>query len=380
MKTAEDTNSALDNAKEHTLHSLKNLWIIVKKYGSSTTSKSSSSPEKISEFHCENRFLLKVLQIIPYLLATLFLVSFFWDFNGLSFRILDHTFWLEGLLRTLSVSGLIGFGTNWLAITMLFKPVKKHPLLGHGLIPAQKERIAFRLAQTVSEDLINPEIIKQKIHESDAISRYRKQSTRYIKTIIDDPDFRAELKVWVAQYIDDMIANPKIRSALAEKILLQIERSLEKTSVEKVALRTYTFIKGQKMQQIIEEALYKLPDAIEDGLDRFDVFLDNLPSHLEKHSNTIEQLITTTLHALVNQLNVHHLVENKLRSYDEQRVSNLIQNAANEQLQYIQYLGAVLGLVGGFLIWEPFYTLLILILLGSLIFFADYLLLKMNYD
>src|SRR5699024_12733835 len=120
---------------------------------------------------------------------------------------------------------LIGFITNWVAITMLFKPAKKRPLLGHGLIPAQKDRIAFRLAQAVSTDLINPEIIKQKIHDSDIISHYRKKSTRYIKTIIDNPAFRADLKQWVVGYVDEMIANPEIRTAIAQKILLQIEKS-----------------------------------------------------------------------------------------------------------------------------------------------------------
>lgn len=371
MKSAEDRNTALEKAKAHTKYSLKRLWIIVKKYGNGKSRRSSAFHKNISKFHYENRFLLKALRMVPYLLGSLFLISFFWDFNGLSFHVFDRTFLFEGLLRIISVSGLIGFGTNWLAITMLFKPVKKRPLLGRGLIPAQKERIAFRLAQAVSEDLINPQIIKEKLHEWNAINRYRKSSTRYIKTIIDDPAFRADLKFWAAQYVDDMIANPEIRAAMAEKILIQIDKSIKKTSIEKAALRTYSFIKGQKMQQIIEEALTKLPEAVEDGLDRFDIFLDKLPAQLEKHSTNIEQIITSVLHSLINQLDIHYFVEDTLRQYDEQRVADLIKNAVNEQLQYIQYLGGILGVVGGLLIWEPLYSLIMLVSIVLFIFTLD---------
>src|SRR5699024_2855244 len=129
--------------------------------------------------------------------------SFFLDFSDFSATVFGINLQFEGLLRILSVSGLIGFFTNWIAITMLFKPARKRPILGHGLIPAQKDRIAYRLAQAVAEDLINPEIIKQKISDSNIISRYRERSTRYIKNIIDDPAFRDDLKQWVVGYIDE---------------------------------------------------------------------------------------------------------------------------------------------------------------------------------
>lgn len=254
MKTAKDTNSPLETAKTYSRRSFKGLWQIVQKYSGDFSKKASSGTKENKSKQLRKKSLsLKILRVIPGILMALFITSFLWDFNDLSYRLLSHTFRFEGLLRILSVGGLIGFGTNWLAITMLFKPVEKHPLLGHGLIPAQKKGISTRLAQAVADDLINPEIIKQKIHDSDAISRYRKYSTRYIKTVIDDPDFRRELKMWAVQYVDDMIANPEIRSAIAEKILIQIESSIEKKTLEKAALRAYTFIKGQKCSRLLKK-------------------------------------------------------------------------------------------------------------------------------
>lgn len=372
-------DSALQAAKEHTQAYAKNLWSLISRYSKeSSPSRSEKYNPPVDKFSYGNSLLMKLLAGIPYILFVFFLVSFFWDFNGLAFVIFEHTFYFEGLLRILSVSGLIGFFTNWVAITMLFKPANKRPLLGHGLIPAQKNRIAYRLAQAVSEDLINPEIIKRKIHESDIISRYRKRSTVYVRTVIDHPDFRRDLKILLVNYLRDMIANPEIRAALAGKILEQIEHSVQETSLERVALKAYTFIKGHKMQEIIEEALQNIPESIETGLDRFDIFLDDLPTRLEANSDKIEEIVTSLLYKLINQLDVHTLVEDNLREYDEQRISDIIKKATNEQLQYIQYLGGVLGVVGGLVIWEPLVSAVTLIVLAGLVFVLDYFLLSLR--
>ena len=117
------------------------------------------------------------------------------------------------------------------------------------------------------------------------------------------------------------------------------------------------------MQDLVEDALTKLPAGVEKGLDKLDDFLDTLPDRIEQNSEVIENLVTNLLYKLINQLDVHALVEDNLRKYDEQRLEMLIKNASNDQLRYIQYLGAVLGTLGGFIIWKPVASLLVLALL-----------------
>ncbi|HEX6983472.1 MAG TPA: DUF445 family protein [Balneolaceae bacterium] len=348
-------NNALKVAKEKTRKHARDLWQIISRHSrvdnlSKPSPETKPPPPKKEQY---NSFFLQLLEAVPWLLSAVFIFSFFWDFNDLSAMVWGYSLSFEGILRITAVGGLIGFGTNWLAITMLFKPVEKRPILGHGLIPAQKDRIAYRLAQAVSDDLINPEIIKKKISESKVISRYREQSTAYIKSIIDDPSFREDLKQWVVVYVDEMIADPDIRSALADRILTQIEEAVHDKSFEKVALKAYSFVKGQQMQHIIEEALVQIPTSVEKGLDKMDDLLDQLPKKIDEHSDAIENIVTALLYKLINQLDVQTLVEDNLRNYDEQHIADIIQNATNEQLRYIQYLGAVLGFIGGFIIWEP---------------------------
>jgi uncharacterized membrane-anchored protein YjiN (DUF445 family) len=364
MTEEKDKNIITERTKEYG----QQLWGIVQKQIEKQSEDDQTKIDRISPPKNESKYkiLLKLLFLFPILLIGTFITSFYWDFNGVETTFFGYLIEFDGLMRILSISGLIGFLTNWLAITMLFRPAKKRPIFGQGLVPAQKDRIAYRLAAAVSEDLINPDIIKQKIQESNAIAKYRAQATEYIKEVIDDPEFRAELKILAVNYVDEMVAQPEVRANIAESIIHQIENNIEENSFEKVALKAYSFIKGQEMQTLVEDALTKLPGGVEKGLDKLDYFLDTLPDKIETHSSSIENIVTSLLYKLINQLDVHALVEDNLRQYDEQRLEKLIKNASNDQLQYIQYLGAVLGTLGGFIIWKPIGSILLLVLIISI--------------
>lgn len=379
MPGEQSTEPALESAKRKTRAYAGRLWDIVSRYSGFEELGREAAPARHSpgRYRHHRPLALRLLASVPWLLGGLFVLSFFWDFPGVTLTVLGYTLTFGGLLKIVSVSGLIGYGTNWLAITMLFKPSEKRPLLGQGLVPAQKDRIAYRLAQAVSDDLINPEIIKRRISESGAISRYREQSTRYLRGVIDNPAFREELKSWVVQYVEEMIADPGIRTAMAEKIIRQVDETLEDKSIERVALKAYSFIRGQEMQEIIEEALERIPGSIEGALNKTDELLDRLPEKLEENSEAIENVVTALLYKLVNQLDVHALVEDNLRRYDDDQISRIIRGATNEQLHYIQYLGGVLGMIGGFVIWEPLLSVIALSAAGGLVLGTDALLFRL---
>lgn len=374
MSKEEKTNSFKERTKQYGSQLIDLIRVQVDKH---SISQESDVLQVIPPKNTSNyQWLMKLLFIVPYLLLAVFGISFFWDFNGMSAVAFGMEFSFEGLLRIVSISGLIGFLTNWLAITMLFRPTHRRPILGQGLIPAQKDRIAYRLAQAVSEDLINPEIIKRKIHESQAITKYREKATIYVKNIIDDPEFRENLKALVVDYVEEMIADPEVRSSIAKKLIEQIDEAIDENSFEKVALKAYSFLKGQEMQDLVESALVKLPTGVESGLNKMDVFLDQLPSKLDEQGSVIEELVTNLLYKLINQLDVHALVEDNLRQYDEKKLETLIKNASNDQLQYIQYLGAVLGTFGGFIIWEPVASIILLAFITGCTLAIDSLLLN----
>lgn len=317
---------------------------------------------------------LNVLQALPWIYALGFGISFLWDFTGLGIELFGMRVALDGLLRIISVSGLIGFLTNWLAITMLFRPSKRRPLLGQGLIPANKDRVALRLSKAVAEDLINPELIQRKIHESQWIRTARIQTTESLRTVVDNPAFRQGLRDWMRGYLDDLISDAQLRAELARSILLNVEAYLEDRSIERFAYRAYRFLKGDEAQRLVEEALEKIPESVDGALNRVDKLLDDLPETIEKNSEKIEHVVTSLLFRLINRLNVEQLVLENLIQYDESRLERMIKGATHEQLSYIQYLGALLGGIGGLVIWQPVLSLLVMGVFGGTILATDTLL------
>lgn len=375
-----DDKLILEQAKEKSGRYAKDLWQLVKNHVDQLPKpeKAQYKPPKKLESSVSFKAFLLLLQAFPVMLVSAFIFSFFWDFNGKMLSVWHYEFSLQGLLRIISVSGLIGYLTNWLAITMLFKPVHRRPILGQGLVPANKERIAARLAQSVSTELINPELIRRKLEENKLISKYRERFTLYVRGVIDKPQFRDDLKLLVKEYVAELIEDKDVRGAMARRFLHQLETAVEDKQLESLALKAYRFIKGQEAEEMIQTAIAELPQKLESSLDGLDKFLDRLPRVIDENSEKLELWASQAIYSIVAQLDIHAIVEDNLNRYDEQRFEKLIRNATNEQLRYIQYLGALLGTVGGFIIWEPAPALILLSLIGGGIYLIDCVLLALK--
>ncbi len=314
--------------------------------------------------------LLPYLQAIPWLLAALFCASFLWDFPGISVSAAGLSMELDGLLRIVSVSGLIGFFTNWLAITMLFNPRERRPIFGQGLIPAQRERVIFRLATAISDELINEEIIKAKIEESGIIGKYRDLTLAATRGVVEDPAFRRELKVLTADYLDSVLSSQAVRSRILELMEEKIQ-TLAGTGWTGIALRAYRFWNEEDFQRRLEAAVRELPSSLDAALDAVDHLLDRLPEKIEERSDDIEAWVTRAVLAFVEQLDVYGMIVSNMERYDERKLEALIKTTSNEQLNYIKYLGGLLGAIGGFVIWRPFLALAVFGSVGVTLYALD---------
>ncbi|REL37570.1 DUF445 family protein [Rhodohalobacter sp. SW132] len=323
----------------------------------------SSKHDSKSKKRQESSRRLKFLRPIPWILGGLFLFSFWWDFDGIWAETALVTLQFDGLIRIISISGLIGFLTNRIAITMLFRPAKKRPILGQGLIPAHKDRIARRLAISVSDDMINSELIRSKLRESGAIARFRESTTGVIRDVLQKPEFRSDLKSWLSEALDHIISEPDFRERMTREITDEIERASSHKPIERAALKTYLFLRGSHIRDLVDEALHKLPAKLHREINIVDSILDDFPDSIDQNQTTIDRVATSLLDRLIRQLDVKKIVEENLKTYDEEKLEQMIKGATNEHLTTIQYLGAVLGTIGGFVIWEP---ILSLIIIGSL--------------
>jgi uncharacterized membrane-anchored protein YjiN (DUF445 family) len=321
--------------------------------------------------------LLLVLQVIPWGLAAFFLFSFFWDFDRIVLHPFGRELVLDGLIRILSVSGLIGFFTNWLAITMLFNPRKKRPIFGQGLIPSQRERVVYRLARAVSEELINEEIIKQKIEEAEIIPKYREMALSVTRGILEDPDFRKDLKGITTDYVGTVLASEQVRRRIVEFTIEKIESYLGE-GMGGLALKAYRYLNEEDFKRRIDRAINEIPGNLDGVLDGVDELLDEIPSRIEARSEDIEVWATRIVLGFVENLDVYSMIMSNIDRYDERQLEDLLKNTTNEQLNYIKYLGGALGCIGGLVIWQPLLSIAFLGAVGLAMFGLDALLFSLQ--
>lgn len=71
------------------------------------------------------------------------------------------------------VGGIIGWFTNWLAIKMLFRPLRERRLFGvripftPGILPRGRARLASSIGDTVATELFTPEVLRARIASPD---------------------------------------------------------------------------------------------------------------------------------------------------------------------------------------------------------------------
>jgi Uncharacterized protein conserved in bacteria len=313
---------------------------------------------------------LPVLKALPWVLGALFALSFVWDFPGVTLTVAGYAVVLEDLLRFTAVSGLVGFGTNWLAITMLFRPREPRPLVGQGLVPAQRERVAYRLAQAVSDELINKALIKEKIRESGLVAQYRDLLVAAAGDVTTDDAVRTEAKALLRRVLRDVLSTPSVQERIVALTAEQVEAQAGE-GLSGLMLRAYRYFGEDDFRARLHETVRRLPDAVDPLVEELDPVLDRLPAELERRGDEIEALLTRVLLRLVDTLDLERMIYENVRAYDERQLEMLLRRTTNEQLNYIKYLGAALGIVGGFIIWAPAAALAAVTTLGLAVYAVD---------
>jgi len=371
-----DQKRALRSARSRVR--IRDFWTLLKEYATVHApvippSQSSVPPQPAAKD--QPLAVLRYLRLTNYALAVLFAVSFVWDFPGVSVQLWYHTLALDGLLRITSVGGLIGFLTNWLAVTMLFHPRQRRPIFGQGLIPAQRERVIDQLARTIYKNLINPQTILSRIEESNLLARYREMVLQVTRDILEDPDFREDLKLLAIDYAEQVVRSKEVRLKFAQLAIEKLEQHTNGSS--RLALKIFRFFKEAELQNMIDNAIHELPQSLDPVLDQFEKLLDSLPEEIAARAEEIEKWIMKAVPDFIQQIDVYSLLIANMRKLDEERLEKLILNdTSNEQFNYIKDLGGILGFFGGLVIWQPVPALVLFGVLGLALWLLDEMLLR----
>lgn len=288
-------------------------------------------------FHTRGGLKLALRAFMPVSTAA-FLASFLWDWNG--------------LVRACAVSGVIGFGTNWVAIKMLFWPRESRPVFGHGLIPSQRDDLVDKVASEVLENLINEELILAKVHQTRIVNRFTSAAIGKLRLVAQDPEFKSDLRRVILTYISEITRDPAFR----EKIAARAEQSLEELAGDRFRgwmVRRLRELWRGPLIDLLNQEIERLDTTLTEGFDRVESAADRLPAALETHQAEIDRVLTNMLVGLVHEVDLREIIYDQLEGVTPQQLEEAFLEFSDDKLSYITLLGGVFGVIGGTLIVWP---------------------------
>ena len=122
-----------------------------------------------------------------------------------------------------AVGAVIGYGTNWLAVKMLFRPRTPRKLLGirlQGLVPRRQSDLAASVGRTVEQELLSVEEIQTLVTRLAESDRIRALLHQRIDALIDEQlkSFGPLVRTFVS---DDLVS--KLKTRIEKEIVLFIE-------------------------------------------------------------------------------------------------------------------------------------------------------------
>lgn len=278
--------------------------------------------------------------------------------------------WLEKVLRACSTAGLIGFGTNWVAIKMLFRPRETRPIFGQGLIPSQRDELIQKVADEVVEKLINEEIIRRELDESRLLTRLTEETVREVRRMVHNPEFVRDTKQMVLTYAAKFAQSEQFR----EEITAEVEKRIERVTGTRFAHGVVGRLRGvwrDPIARAVNRELDELPETLDRLLGEIDDALDHVPMYLESHQHEIDAALTRITMSLIREIDVRQVITKQLSTVTSDQLEDGFLEFADDKLSYITLLGGLLGLVGGLVIIWPVYSIAAIVALFATLALLD---------
>ncbi|GAB4421444.1 MAG: DUF445 family protein [Bacteroidia bacterium] len=280
-------------------------------------------------------------------------------------------------VNIIAISGLIGYGTNYLAIRMLFRPVERRPIWGQGLIPAQRDRIIYTLANGMHKHILNQDLIRRRVEETGLVRKVNDLIMDGTSGLVRDAELRETVKQTIQTSLEQFAGREDVRKDIRDIIDLRLEENMG-GGVKKLLLQTYKRYNKEEYDGAIDKIVQDIPRLVLEVMSKLEKDLDALADFiLEQKAHSSEQIMKVFVD-LLDRIDITTLLAKQMEHFDEAKLERMVWEATNEQLLYIQYLGTVLGILGGLLIWRPEITGPVYVLGLGLLYVLDKLLYRLR--
>ena len=281
--------------------------------------------------------------------------------------------------------GIIGYFTNWLAIKMMFRPHQAKYILGikipftPGLIPKERGRIAEAVGVSISENLMNKEVLEKNLLSEDMLTKIGVGYDTFIaKQLVNTETLRAflshflsaedlgkiqsdaggELAAQIHSRLADsnlgsMLAHAAVEHAIskmgnsllgiafnAEQFLILLQEPAEHLLSKQINLIIHNNSEEIVTNLIGQESDKLLDTPVCDLLRDHDEQLAQLRAIL---LDGYRQVISVHLPQILSTIDISRIVRDRINEMDIEEGERIILDVMGKELRAIVWLGAFLG-------------------------------------
>lgn len=289
------------------------------------------------------------------------------------------------ILRPLIGAG-IGYVTNWIAVKMMFRPLKPIKIgkwnlpFTPGIIPKNKERIAKSIGNSVGAYLLTEEVLSQNLLSDESKEKIKNKINKILNELAENDEtiennlcklLDSSIYEKSTQYINEKLTENIIRAIKEANISKLIAEQIEISATEKIKGSMIGMFGGNSLvAKISEESEKRINDYIDENGNELVSNIVN--SEIEKVSNTqvstimlkvseteiditqiilniYEKIILEKLADMLKVVNISKVVENNINSMDMLDLEKIILNIMKKELNALVNLGAIIGFILGLL-------------------------------
>ena len=275
------------------------------------------------------------------------------------------------------IGAVIGYVTNWIAVKMMFRPLKEIKIgkfklpFTPGIIPKNRKRIAKSIAIAINDNLLTNSDLTDKLMSNDIQDSIKEKVANFamsdqilgdkILETVDGQKFN-QIKGALTNKLSNSIYLSILEANVGEIVGEQVElAAAEKlkgsllgifggnsivSSVKAMAVaRTNEYIE-QNGQRIITELIDKKTSDILNT--PICVLTDNLEIDLPEAVLSIyKKFVQEKFEEIIKSINISQIIEDKINSMDVLEIEKLILSVMKKELNALVSLGAVIGFVLG---------------------------------
>ena len=288
------------------------------------------------------------------------------------------------------MSGLvIGAFTNWLAIKMMFRPHQPKYIFGMklpftpGLIPKERGRIAEAVATSISENLMNKEVLEKNLLSEDMLAKIGTEyDTFAARQKVNGETLRAFLSHFISSQDLEKIQSDaggelaaQIHSRLADSNLgTMLAHAAVEHAISKMenSLLGFAFNAEQFLILLQEPAEHLLAKHINQIIsNNSEEIVSNLIGQesnklldtpvcelLKGHDEQLiqlrhilidgyKQVISVHLPKILSTIDISRIIRERINEMDMDESERIILSVMNKELRAIVWLGALLGAIIG---------------------------------